>query len=503
MKLSKTNFLIYRECAHNAWLKVHRPEVYNAVPLSEFDKQIIETGNEVDVLARSLFPGGRLLERGDAEGTKTLVTQKCPILYQPYFETDRYVTACDILVWNGTAAAYDLFEVKSSSSNDKSKARTELYAHDIAFQAEVVRANGVPLCGLHLVRLNSEYRRGDSLDVRALFTIEDYSQSAAEIREQVAVEMEQAFDVLASDVPLPAPCKCIEKGRSAHCSTFSHSNPEVPEYSIHDITRIGTSKTKLGELLKRGILRIEDVPEDFALSESQRNQVEVAKANRPMIDKAAIGDFLRHMSYPISFIDYETFPASVPRYAGYRPFDQIPFQFSLDIVAHEGAPVRHFEFLHTKAECPDGPFIAALKTALPPKGSIVVWNATFEGGINDLLAGRNPEVREFFAALEPRIVDLMDVFSLQAYVDPGFKGRTSIKAILPVLVPQLSYENLAIREGATAGARWNDIVTGAVTAKEAEDIRPELLAYCGLDSKAMVEIWRVLCGLIAPARKVG
>ena len=153
MKLSKTNYLVYRDCAHNAWVKAHLPDVYKAKPLSVFDQAIIETGNDVDVLARDLFPGGVLIERGDAAGTAELVAQRAPVLYQPVFETERYTTACDILVWNAETQSYDLYEVKASTSGDDKAANDELYSYDLAFQAHVLRENGVPLGALYLVRL--------------------------------------------------------------------------------------------------------------------------------------------------------------------------------------------------------------------------------------------------------------------------------------------------------------------------------------------------------------
>ena len=179
MKLSKTNYLVYRDCAHNAWVKAHLPEVYKAKPLSVFDQAIIETGNDVDVLARDLFPGGVLIERGDAAGTAQLVAQRAPVLYQPVFETERYTTACDILVWNAETQSYDLYEVKASTSGDDKAANDELYTYDIAFQAHVLRENGVPLGALYLVRLNSEYVSNGALDLQQLFTRENFSERVA------------------------------------------------------------------------------------------------------------------------------------------------------------------------------------------------------------------------------------------------------------------------------------------------------------------------------------
>ena len=131
-----------------------------------------------------------------------------------------------------------------------------------------------------------------------------------------------------------------------------------------------------------------------------------------------------------------------------------------------------------------------------------MWNQTFERGINDELGERNSAAREFLGRLDARIADLIDVYAMQAYVHPDFKGKTSIKNILPVLVPSLSYKELGIQEGATATVRWNEIVTGQVDAAAAAQIRANLLQYCGLDTRAMVEIWRVLVKTVEQERSV-
>lgn len=501
MKLSKTNYLVYRDCAHNAWMKVHRPEAYHAEPLSVFEKAIIEIGNDVDVRARELFPGGVLIRRGDASGTAELVAARTPVLYQPVFETGRYTTACDILVWNGTHAAYDLYEVKASTSGEDRKAKDDLYTHDIAFQALVLRENGVPLGRLHLVRLNGDYVSDGTLDIARLFTREDFTDRVTPELERIAAEMDAAHDLIQlAALPAP-PCACIYKGRSSQCTTFSHINPDVPDYSVHDLTRIGASPKKLKTLVDAGILAIGDIPADFELTIPQRHQVEAAQRRRPYVDLAPLESFLDAVRYPIAFLDYETYPCALPRFPDYSPFNHIPFQFSLHVVDAPGAEPRHREFLFTDTGCPDAPFVAALKAALPSEGSIVVWNKPFERGINAKLAERLPAEQAYLAAVNERVVDLMDVFTEQMVVHPGFRGKTSIKWVLPALVPRLSYKGLAIQEGATASETWNKIVTGELEPDEAREAAESLLAYCGLDSLAMLEIWRALLAIVA-AREI-
>lgn len=501
MKLSKTNYLVYRDCAHNAWVKVHKPEVYHAEPLSVFEQAVIEIGNDVDIRARELFPGGVLIRRGDAAGTAELVAARTPVIYQPVFETDRYTTACDIIVWNDALGAYDLYEVKASTSGENRGAKDDLYAHDIAFQAVVLQDNGAPVGRLNLVRLDGAYVSDGTLDLNRLFTREDFTDRVTPLLETVRAEMDAAHDLLQLAALPAAPCACIYKGRSSQCTTFDYINPNVPDYSVHDLSRIGLSPRKLRSLVDAGILAIEDVPADAELTDKQRNQVDAAKRRRPFVEIAPLAAFLDEIRYPVAFLDYETYPCALPRFAGYGPFNHVPFQFSLHVVERPGGEAIHHEFLFTETTCPDAPFVAALKAGLPADGSIIVWNKPFEKGINTKLAERLPAEQGYLAAINERVVDLMDVFTEQMLVHPDFRGKTSIKWVLPALVPSLSYKGLAIKEGATASDTWNDIVTGELEHAEAAEARKNLLAYCGLDSLAMVEIWRALLATVA-AREI-
>ncbi|MBU0611809.1 DUF2779 domain-containing protein [Patescibacteria group bacterium] len=490
--LSKTDYLIYRDCAKNAWLKVNKPEVYYAKPLSTFDQGIIDAGNEVDELARDLFPGGVLIkERNDTTETKKLIAKKAPVIYQPVFETDLYKVICDILVWNENSKAYDLYEVKASTSGEDKKAKDKLYTYDIAFQYLVLKESKVPIGKLYLVRLNSEYIKGPELELNLFFTKENFTEQVLEIEEEVKEEMKIAQKFISQEKEPHGSCKCITRGRSSHCTTFSYSNPHVPEYSVHDISRIGQSKKKLADLVDSGIFSIHEVPPEFELSEKQRNQVDATQLDKPFIYKNEIKEFLESIRGPIAFLDYETFPAAIPRFAGYGPFNQIPFQFSLHI-HEEGKELRHEEFIFTENKNPDEAIIEALKKNIPSSGSVIVWHKSFEIGRNKELANRNPEHQGFFEDLNSRIVDLEEIFTEQFFIHPGFKGKTSIKYILPVLAPELSYKELDIKEGATASDTWNKIVNKEFSDEEIKEKIKHLLTYCERDTYAMYAIWKHL-----------
>ncbi len=493
MKLTKTDFLIYQDCEKNAWLKIHKPDIYYAKPLSAFDEGIIETGNEVDLLARELFPDGISIEdRNDSERTRELIKNKTSVIYQPVFETEKYKMISDMFVWNESKQVYDLYEVKASNSGDDKKAKDKLYANDIAFQYLVLKELGVSVGKLFLIRLNSEYVRGAELDLNELFSIEDFTEEVKSLGETLLAEVEVAYDFLGKEEEPFGNCKCIIRGRNSQCTTFSYSNPNVPEYSVHDISRIGSSKKKLAELVDSGILSIMDVPDDFPLTEKQRNQVDAVQSGKTFIDKSSIRDFMDKIKTPISFLDYETYAAGIPRFAGYSPYNQIPFQFSLHVYKDGVVETDHKEFIFTENKNPDEAFIKALMEHLPSEGSVIVWYKVFEMARNKDLAERNPDHKEFLENLNSRIIDLMDIFSDQYYIHPGFKGKTSIKYILPVLAPELSYKALDIKEGATASNTWNEIVRGVYSKEEAKEKIEHLKTYCKLDTYAMYAIWKHL-----------
>lgn len=500
MKLSKTNYLIYRDCGKNAWLKIHKPDIYKSFPLTEFEEGIIETGNEVDILARDLFKGGVLIEdRYNFDYTKELIKKREPILYQPVFETDKYQIATDIMVWNDKTEKYDLYEVKASTSGDdkKKKTKNELYTFDIAFQYLVLKELGVPVGKLILVRLNPDYVRDGELNLYQLFTKEDFTERVELIEDFVKEEMKTAYDFLMQKREPTGHCSCITKGRNSHCTTSSYSNSDIPKYSVHDISRIGLSKRKLEELIDSGIYDILDVPEDVKLSDKQKNQIYSAKTGKIIEDSSGIEEFMETLQYPISFFDYETYPSAVPLFGGYSPYNQIPFQFSVHILEKPDGELIHKEFIYTEKGNPDEMMIKAIQNLVPQKGSIVVWYKSFEMGRNKELAKRNPKYENFLSNFNNRVIDLEDPFKAQFIVHPDFKGKTSIKYILPALVPNLSYKKLQIQEGGTASNTWNKIVTGEYTEEEIKQQRENLLRYCELDTLAMVEIFRYLQKLIS------
>jgi hypothetical protein len=225
--------------------------------------------------------------------------------------------------------------------------------------------------------------------------------------------------------------------------------------------RIGNCKKKLQYFIDGHFYSIDDVPDDVELKGAQANQVRAHKSGRPIIDHEAIRTALSQYAYPLYFFDYETYSAAIPAFDGFAPHQRIPFQFSLHVLRGPGETLEHFEFLQEQCSDPTCRIAELLGEHIDPRGSVVVWYAPLERGVNEEIAKRRPTYGPLIERTNRQIVDLREVFCKQHNVHLGFRGSTSIKAVLPVLCPELSYEGLAIREGATASEQWWEMVSGA------------------------------------------
>ncbi len=493
--LTKTDYILWLECKKNVWYKIHKPEIYKQQELSEFEKAIIETGNEVELVARQLFPIGVLIEGRDEvaqKETQKYLAGKKAFLFQPIFVKDNFLAAVDILELQ-TDGSYNIYEVKSTTDVDN-----KTHYHDLAFQVNLLEKFGIKIHRAHIIHLNSEYIRRGELNINQLFKTEDVTEEVENIKESVLGEMEIALKYIFQENEPKGYCDCVYKGRSNHCSTFKYSNPKVPEYGVHDISRIGASKAKLQELIDVGIFELKDVPEDIfnKLSDPQKNQIYAYVQNKILQDKFNIKKELDAFIFPLYFLDYETFPCAIPRFDGFSPYQQIPFQYSLYILDSPDAKPKHFEFLFSEKTDPSLEFVKSLQKDIEDNGTIIVWNKKFECKINDEIAKRIPDFKLFIDAVNVRVYDLMDIFSKQFYVNKDFRGKVSIKNVLPVLVPELNYKDLEIKEGGTASQKWNEIYQGDITKEEKEKIIKDLKVYCRLDTYAMYAIWKHLYELI-------
>jgi CRISPR/Cas system-associated exonuclease Cas4 (RecB family) len=486
IQLTKTDFKEYLICPKWVWLKKNDPDKYKSGGLNLFLQKLIREGYEVERYAREMFPEGE---------------------FQAEFKTaDGLLAKIDILtrIENPESRIqHDIYEVKSSS-----EIKTDLlhnHIKDITFQTIVAERAGVKVGKSYIIHMNKEYVRDGDINVYELFTVEDVTERVAEEKEQVSLLIDEALEYLKKKEINMNACPCLQRSSGQRCDNFATFNSHVPKYGVHNLF-IGN---KLKDLVEQGIFEINDIPEDFKLTDIQQTKVDLQKSQRPQIDEEAIKETLDKLVFPLYFFDYETLPKPIPMLDGYRPHQQLVFQFSLHILQKDNK-LEHFEYLAEDVEHATKGAVESLKGHLGPIGSVIVWYEAFEKGRNLELAELHPESKDFFLDMNNRIFDLMKPFK-KDYLHPDFKGSASIKNVLPVIVPELSYKNLDIQNGTMAMTEWEKIVLTEVSdeessfdsprqgsgqaAQDKQKTREGLLKYCELDTFAMVEIYKFLRNL--------
>lgn len=462
--ITKTDFLTYLDAPRHLWALKHNQ--MDDADIDVYLQHLLDQGYEVEGFAMNYL--------------KEYLMPQChadmdDVQIQPTFIDGAFEARTDFLLKKN--GHWDMYEVKSSSKVKKE------HIYDAAFQY-LVFSKGYNIGNVYILHLNKEYVKQGAISLPDLFVIEDITKEVKKIREEVLHLRKEAFMVSETD-DMDDTLACI---RPKACPCISVCHPELPDYSIYDINRITGSESKVRQLESMGVVDVYDVPDDFELSDRQRFQVEVAKSKETYIDEEEIRDMFEDLEYPLYFLDYETFNPAIPLFDGYSPFDHITFQYSLHVL-DESWNLSHYEYLHTDRSDPIPHLLDSLKEHIKDEGSIVVWNKGFEGGRNKSMGSIYPEYSDFCEGMNERLFDLMDVFRENFYDDPKFKGSYSIKSVLPVLVPDLSYDDLGIRNGAMAMASWYDFV---FKDRKDEKIIDDLLKYCELDTLAMVRVWEEL-----------
>lgn len=491
MIVSKTIFLEFLECPKNVWLKYNMPELAWQFTMSDFERHLAEQGNQVEKCARGLFPGGRKVASTGQEAcqeTASFMAIKVPTIFQATFIVDGFIARNDMLSWNPETDLWDIYEVKGTNSLKEGGERDHI--DDITFQTSVLKRANVSVGRCFIIHLNKEYILNGELNIEELFVKEDVTGKVLERLPTLENQMEEAKSYLSRWLEPAGNCGCLYKTKRHHCTTFQYSNPHVPDYSVHDISRI--NENKLEWLIKDGIFAIEDIPPSLQLSPIQKNQVLAHIGQVPLVDKRKIKEILNWLTFPLYFFDYEAFGPAIPAFDGFWPYKHIPFQFSLHILDTPNAELRHIEFLHEELTDPSHKVAELLRQHLMPGWTVIAWQKSFESMVNKELALRLPQYSQIVDQFDDSLYDLQDIFSKQHYVHHWFRGKTSIKKVLPIISPELSYASLSIHEGGQAADAWWTMVSPDTDPAESQKIAKDLKEYCCLDTYAMYAIWKHL-----------
>lgn len=450
---------------------------------SEAQQAIFNRGTDVGTLARDLFPRGADASPIDSYHyqesvmkTSELIQDGNKIIYEAAFQFEQVLAALDILVQK--SSKWFAYEVKSSTEVK------DVHIKDAALQYYVITQSGIPLEDISIIYINNQYIRNGALDLSQLFITQSVKKEVLEIQEFIAENISELKRVASSKIK---PTKDI----GTHCSDpypcdfMTHCWSHIPEVSIFDLVRL--SSTKKFELYSEGILEFSQLHDGHMLSEAQQMQVESYLSKSDFIDAPAIRDFLSTIEYPVYFMDFETFQAAVPQFDNSKAYQQIPFQFSIHHKYTRQAKATHNEFLAEAIGDPREVFIIALLKATEQPGTILAYNQSFEISRLKELSIDFPEYTPEIEKLISRVLDLMVPFSKRWYYSAPMNGSYSIKAVLPALVPELSYKDLEIGDGGTASSVYLTLFNNT-DATHVELVRNNLKEYCKLDTFAMVQL---------------
>ena len=472
-RLTKTAYLNYLKCPQEFWLS-HKLPLLVAEPYSLEYEHLRQQGYAVQQMVKKL----QRFEPRDGVHFD----------FERPFQTVDLYARCDIVATDKATGAIDLYETKSSSSVK------DEHIDDVAFQKLVAERSGSTVARCYVITTNGEYVRRGEIDPEVLFVVTDVTEL---VDERIPATQQQAKDAAAylNTVPVPSLVDyCVAK--KLDCRFIKLHFPNLPEYTVFDIAFLKNEKRR--QLLAEGFVAIVDVPDDFPLSKKQRIQVEAAKTGAVVIDRQAIAERIDDWEYPLHFLDYETFAYAIPQFEGIKPFQQMCFQYSLHTIDRPGAAPKHFKYLSRgEDDRPPQAMAEHLRQAMSGGiGTVLVWYEAFEKTRNTEMAAMFPEFAPFFEEVNLKTVDLMKIFSDKLYIHPDFRGRSSIKKVLPVVVPKLSYASLGIGDGLTATISWfRAIKWDSMDEETRQKIFDDLEKYCELDTLAMVEIFYEILAL--------
>lgn len=441
--LSKSTFTYGCQCPKRLYLHKFKSDLAN--PEDEQQQAIFQSGTNAGILAQELFEGGIdasppdpfSYQKSVADTQEYLKTHD--VIYEAAFQSDGVMCAVDILVREGKK--WHAYEVKSTNS------LKEQHKLDAALQHYVLKKSGLPLVDFSVITFNRNYVRIGEINVHELFVAQSVKDYCEEQTEFISSKIEELKRMLVEKMePVIEPGDfCFEP---YECNFTQHCWKEIQE------------------------------------------EIEAVEDGEPVIDKESIQQFIEQVKYPLYFFDFETVMYGVPEFDYSSPYQQIPFQFSLHVQESPEAEIEHYAFLGDGINDPRESLIEAMLRYLGKEGSIFGWWISFEQGRIKELAKNFPKYEKELLAINSRMVDLIKPFKSGAYYHPAFKGSASLKNVLPVMVPELSYENLEIQEGGTASFVYSQLKQ--MDEQTVAENMNDLLEYCHLDTLAMVRIWEEL-----------
>lgn len=487
MSLSKSQYCLACQCNKLLWLSKYKPQEKSPVE----NQAVFDNGTRVGIEARKLFDKCVTIEFDKdlskmVNDTIIALSERSTTVCEASFVHNGCFCSVDIL--KRDRDVYDIYEVKSSTEV------TDVYLDDVAYQYYVVNGSNINVRKCYIVHINNKYVRHGNLDVHELFTIKDVTEEVLARQKKVEAKLFEISEYMQrrGEEIKDLGVYCF---RPYECPFFPYCSSHLVKNNIFDLK--GMNVKKKIELYQNGIYRFkdllnEDIPENY------KEQINFELNNLPdkiNIDK--IKAFLKTLYYPMYFLDFETFQESIPPYDNMSPYEQIPFQYSLHVLESKNAELGHFEYLAPDGIDPRRELAERLVNDIPLDVCVIAYNMAFEKRVIKKLAELYPDLKDQLLNIHKNMHDLMIPFKNRDYYSKNMHGYYSIKYVLPALFPNdpsLDYHNLdMIHKGDEASAAFLDLPNH--TEEEKQVIRENMLKYCGLDTFAMVKIFRKLDSL--------
>lgn len=480
--LSKSKIVAHRQCPKRLWLQTFKPEL-QVVEASQQAR--MDAGNVVGDLARQQYPNGVLIE-GDSltqalQDTTDVLrkTSRVPV-FEATFCANSVLVRNDLLL--PEKAGYHLAEVKSSTSVK------DYHLTDVAVQAYVTEQAGIPLKRISVMHIDNSFVYSGNRDYSGLFKSVDVTAQARALVGDVPGWIKSAHKTLKGTEPV------VEVGPQCSdpfdCPFISYCHPPA-DPSVYPVEELPYSTRLAPALRAEGYRDIRDVPKSRLTTDRHQLIWKSLQKGKPVLERS-VRDAMSKVSFPRYYLDFETITFAAPIWAGTRPYQQIPFQWSCHVESHTGT-LKHQEWLSDGKGDPRHEFVESLLRTIGPRGTVLAYNASFERKRLEELAEAFPEHAEALLLLMERIVDLLGI-ARDHYYHPEMRGSWSIKAVLPTIAPELSYKNLAVADGGMAQEAFLNILSPEFTEKQKTQWRVELLEYCQRDTYAMVEVARYFEG---------
>lgn len=487
--LSKSKYCKLVQCPKILWMNKYKSDV--AVPTAR--EAVLANGTAVGELARNLFGDYTNIEFNTdlnimVEDTKKMLKSKPNIITEASFNYDNNFCSVDILKNN--LDGVEIYEVKSSTDVH------DIYLDDASYQYFVLSNLGLNVKKVCIVYINKQYVRDKELEIEKLFNIQDITDIAklkqGEIKKTIEMANKYMDEYNGDNEPnTDIGMHCFNPYK---CEFWEYCTRNLPKPNVFDIGG-GMHTSKKFEKYYEGKISFRDLQNEN-LNPKFLEQIDFELNNlKPKIEKEAIKGLMDSLKYPLYFIDYETYQLAIPEVEGTKPYQQLPFQYSLHIIKEKGASIQHKEFL---AEIDDQNYIRHFAESMikdmPENGSVIIYNKAFEPVRNNEIARMYPDLKDELERINSNIIDFMEPFKQRKYYTKEMHGSASIKAVLPALYPndpELDYHNLpVVHNGGEASEAFLSLRN--MSKEEQKEIRHGLLVYCELDTYAMVKIWEKL-----------